>query len=154
MLTVCEESNCAPTPTPGPGERPAPPPPDCDQFCYEEGRCVPESRPAECFGDFDCDEGSYCALYDNCIGPPDCVDCLIACSGQCRPIAVEPGYCITDADCENVTVCAVDQEVCFIDPAGNSNECFHECVAPEPTEGLCLEDADCREGQRCATDTD
>lgn len=153
-ITVCEdfcgEDGARPAPPPDEEEDPIQPPP-CEN-CYDEGRCVPENRPSECYFDEECGEGFFCDYYDDCVGPPDCVDCLVACAGQCRPTSVEPGYCLEDSDCGERERCAVEQDICFIDPNGNSNECFHECVPTETNEDICLEDSDCNEGQRCATE--
>lgn len=152
----CDGGGSGGSEDPPEGGAPAP----CFQVCELEGQCVWNDANVSCWGDLDCGAEQHCAYLDNCVAPPDCVDCLVACEGVCVDNEPETVSCLVDDECGSGQVC---NTVDYCDAAPGCNEdgtdcpavCYGRCVEPEPAPSdKCLEEADCGEGLRCASEVD
>lgn len=162
---ICEliEECACPSGMPYPGDpddgdeaRPAP----CYEECRLQGQCVWNPENTTCYFDGECGEGQRCEYLDECIVPPNCPNCLVACQGICVDDEPAPVACLNDGECGADEVCDT-MNYCEL-PPGCSNDgppcppvCYGRCVPPEaPSSDRCLEQADCAEGFRCANEVD
>jgi hypothetical protein len=136
-------------------------PVQCTTECTLEGQCRWDDSNVTCWWDGDCGSDEYCAYLDNCVIPPDCPNCLIACMGVCEATP-EPTHtpCMTGEECglgetcDTVNYCDAAPDCVQGEPC--IDVCYGRCVDDGSThpEGACLEQDDCPENQRCATELD
>lgn len=142
---VCSDCLALAPPPDGDAARPAP----CEQQCFEQGSCVEAQT---CFSDGDCGVNEACDLSRCGFPAPNGI--AVACQGVCvvteEPPPPPSGLCQRDAQCDVGERCAVELEVCIINPEDPEGGCYSVCVEAQPADyTVCGSDVDCAAGETC-----
>lgn len=143
--------------------------PACKVACWSKGQCVP--KPVEtCMQDADCAEGQYCRI-DTCAADANCVpgyagatdaggapdaagapmpNCV--CQGTCQP-KVEPGRCVSDADCPEGQRCFWTGACPPCDCGADNSDCACPACMPAQT-GFCGPYCDPNHPEACGNGID
>jgi|GEM_PF-981171 len=126
---ICAIMDCAYDPTTG------------EDYCLEEGVCIPNNSPSECVSDADCPADMVCLLMNECFDANG-VDCGSE-VGFCA-YKEDRGECYVDSDCPDGMVCEIWDDC----DGPNCGPSAGMCV-PGTNPNECTSDADCPANMVC-----